>query len=435
MTKDVIQPDAVPYPPPTLAWTIWGLGAALYLFGFFQRVAPGVMTSELMKDFNITAASLGNLSAFYFYSYVAMQIPTGLLADQWGPRRLLTAGALGAGIGSLSFALADGMVWACIGRFLIGGSVAVAFVSMLKLSSNWMAPKNYSLASGIALFIGVVGAVFAGTPLSLLISSYGWRPVMVVAGSFPIIIGFLIWIVVRDDPKQRNYRSHAWSNPDSAEHVKIATALLNVLSYRNTWLLFLSSGAMSGSVLTFAGLWGVSFLTTHYGLPEGGAAAVCSALLLSWAVGGPTCGVFSDRLGRRKSIYIACCAVICAGWMAIIFAPGMPVVILIVVLMLIGFASGAIIIGFSFIKESVPPHLAGTSAGVFNMGVMLGPMCLQPVVGWLLDKNWQGVMTDGVRIYGLQAYQIGFASILIWSALSLFIMFLSRETGCSQMEG
>jgi fucose permease len=92
-------------PPARLAWTVWGLGAALYIIGFFQRVAPGVMTAELMDDFDITAAALGNLSAFYFYSYVAMQIPTGLLADSWGPRRLLTAGALVAGVGSLSFAL------------------------------------------------------------------------------------------------------------------------------------------------------------------------------------------------------------------------------------------------------------------------------------------------------------------------------------------
>ena len=77
------------HPPLHLSWMIWGLGAMLYLIGFYQRVAPGVMTAELMVDFSLSAAALGNLSAFYFYSYVAMQVPTGLLADHWGPRRLL----------------------------------------------------------------------------------------------------------------------------------------------------------------------------------------------------------------------------------------------------------------------------------------------------------------------------------------------------------
>ena len=81
-------------PPASVAWLVWGLGACFYLIAFYQRVAPAVLTQELSREFRLSAAALGNLSAFYFYSYVAGQIPTGILADRWGPRRLLTAGAL-----------------------------------------------------------------------------------------------------------------------------------------------------------------------------------------------------------------------------------------------------------------------------------------------------------------------------------------------------
>ena len=129
-------------PPAKLAWTVWGLGAVLYLIAFYQRVAPAIMTTELMAEFHITAAALGHLSAFYFYSYVGMQIPTGIIADRWGPRRLLTAGALVAALGSLMFALAPSIGWAYAGRLLIGGSVAVAFVCMLKLASHWIVPRQ-----------------------------------------------------------------------------------------------------------------------------------------------------------------------------------------------------------------------------------------------------------------------------------------------------
>ncbi|WP_457553705.1 MFS transporter [Desulfobacula sp.] len=55
------------------------------------------MTRELMQDFHISAAGLGQLSGLYFYAYVAMQIPTGILADTLGPRKLLTAGCFVAG--------------------------------------------------------------------------------------------------------------------------------------------------------------------------------------------------------------------------------------------------------------------------------------------------------------------------------------------------
>ena len=110
------------------------------------------MTNELIHDFGIGAAALGHLSAFYFYSYVAMQIPTGILVDTWGPHRLLTTGACVAGIGSLIFATASSAFGAGIGRLLIGGSVSVAWVGMLKLANQWFAPRRFAFVSGVALF-------------------------------------------------------------------------------------------------------------------------------------------------------------------------------------------------------------------------------------------------------------------------------------------
>jgi MFS family permease len=420
-------------PPARLAWTVWGLGAALYIIGFFQRVAPGVMTSELMNDFNLTAAALGNLSAFYFYSYVAMQIPTGLLADSWGPRRLLTAGALVAGVGSLSFALADGMFWACAGRLLIGGSVAVAFVAMMKLSSHWMAPRQFALASGMALFLGILGAVFAGTPLRLMVDAFGWRPVMLASSTLPFAVAALIWIIVRDDPRERGYASYASEVPAGAPRIGIMAGLRKVFEYRNTWLLLLTPGSVAGSVLAFAGLWGVPFLTTHYGLTPPQAAALCSAQLLAWAVGGPVFGGLSDRIGRRKPLYVAGCSISAVGWGLIILVPGLPLFLLIALLIVIGFAAGCMIIGFAFAKESVPLPLAGTAAGVCNMGSMMGPMLLQPAVGWMLDRQWDGTMSAGARVYGLEAFRLGFSLMLAWTVLSLVLITLTRETGCRQI--
>ena len=420
-------------PPLRLAWTVWGLGAAFYIFGFFQRVAPGVMTTELIADFNLSGAQLGNLSAFYFYSYVAMQIPTGLLADSWGPRRLLTAGALVAGLGSLCFAFADGMFWACTGRLLIGGSVAVAFVVMMKLSSHWMPLKHFSLASGIALFLGILGAVFAGTPLRLLVTSYGWRPVMLASSIFPFFVAALIWVIVRDDPQERGYLSYAPKVKAEEPQIGVIAGLRQVFTYRNTWLLSIAPGALAGSVLTFAGLWGVPFLTSHYGMSAPKAAATCSAMLLAWAVGGPLCGNLSDRFGRRKSVYLGCCTVIAAAWALVIFVPELLLTFLVGLLMIIGFAAGGIIIGFAYVKESVPSPLAGTAAGVCNMGVMVGPMVLQPAVGWVLDSRWQGTIKAGTRLYEFGAYRAGFSLMLVWAVLALICLVLTRETGCRQM--
>ena len=423
------------YPPLRLSWMIWGLGAIFYVIGFYQRVAPGVMTVELMSDFGLTAVALGNLSAFYFYSYVAMQIPTGVLADHWGPRRLLTLGAAVAGVGTFAFALAPDVWWANFGRLLIGGSVAVAFVGMLKLAAHWLPPRQYALASGMALFCGVMGAVFAGVPLRLLVDAFGWRPVMMVSAIVTCTVAVGIWWLVRDDPKDKGYATYAFTHADDDTRIphSVLAGIREVFRYRNTWLLYLIPGAVVGSVLTFAGLWGVPYLTTHYGMEKTMAAAACSALLIAWAVGGPTFGWLSDHLGHRKPLYALGCLVQLAGWGAILLLPALPIWLLVLLLILVGFFSGNMIIGFAFAKESAPAQLAGTAAGVVNMGVMMGPMLLQPGVGWMLDQHWQGEMAEGVRVYSLEAYRSGFGLMLAWLALAMLLILFTRETHCKHL--
>ena len=422
-------------PPLRLAWTIWGFGATFYLMGFFQRVAPAVMTTELMQGFNLDATALGNLSAFYFYSYVSMQIPTGILADRWGPRRLLTAGAFVAAVGALLFAMAPTIFWAYLGRFLIGGAVAVAFVGNLKLASEWFPARYFGMVSGAGLFFGIVGAVFAGTPLRILVVAFGWRETMMVSAVITFVICAGVWVIVRDHPGEKGYTGYtdAAAGTDPNSRPGIFSGIVEVLRYPNTWLLFVIPGGLVGCVLTFGGLWGVPYLSTHHALQPTQAAALNSVLLVAWAIGGPIFGGLSDRIGRRKPLYFLGCAVAVAGWTVIFFIPNLPLFLLTIMLVLTGFASGCMIISFAFAKESVPAHLAGTVNGVINMGVISGPTLLQPAVGWMLDRNWTGELLQGVRIYDLAAYRAGFLLMLVWALVSLALLFFTRETRCTQL--
>jgi MFS family permease len=419
------------HPPLSLAWTVWGLGALLYLFAFYQRVAPAVMTDQLMAEFAIGGAALGNLSAFYFYAYVAMQIPTGVMADRWGPRRVLAAGAGIAAVGSLLFAFAPSFGWAGIGRLLVGASVAVAFVSTLKLASHWFPPQKYALASGMALFFGVTGGVMAGVPLRILVETFGWRMVMGSAGLFATLLCVAIWLLVRDDPAERGYLGHHRHSAAEHGHAPIVAGLIETLSYRNTWLLMLAPIGFSGAVLTFGGLWGVPWLRQVHGLDPKSAAAVTSTLLAAWALGGPLLGSWSQRMGRRKPLYLVSGAVACAGWAAVIFLP-LPLWLMIPLLVVIGFASGNIIIGFAWAKESLPLRLMGTASGVVNMGPLMGGMFLQPAVGWMLDRGWTGAETNGVRLYDAAAWQAGFGLMFAAVAAALVLVPLARESHCKQ---
>ena len=412
---------------------MWGLAATLYFIAFYHRVAPAVITTELTNDFALTAAALGNLSAFYFYSYVAMQIPTGLLADRYGPRLLLTVGAVVAAIGTAVFAIAANAMWANIGRLLIGGSSGMAFVCMLKLASHWMPARQFALTSGVALAVGVFGAVIAGAPLRILVDAFGWRNVMWCTAGVTLLLAAVTWLMVRDDPAARGYKSYSTADPRSASTPDVFAGLRAVLRYRNVLLLFFIPGAMTGITLTFAGLWGVPFLTTHYGLTETNAAGLCSMMMIAWSSGCLVYGAASDKLGRRKPLYIGGMAIALTLWAIVVFVPGLSYPMLLILLAATGFFAGCFIITFAFAKESVPPQFAGTVSGVTNMGVILGPMLLQPLVGVILDLHWHGATTlSGKRIFDFASYSQGFSLMLAWGVAALALLCFTRESYCRQ---
>ena len=404
--------------------------------GFFQRVAPAVITNELMLDFDISASGLGQLSALYFYSYVAMQVPTGILADTLGPRKLLTAGCIVAGIGTLLFSFSPGFVGAAFGRFLIGGSVAVAFVGLLKLSSSWFPRKFYAFVTGNALSIGLIGAISAGPPLRFFVDAFNWRRVISITGLSTLCVGALIWIFVRDYPQEKGYNgfSDTRVQTKALSFKGIWNNLFEVVKYKNTLLLFIIPGGIVGCMLTFSGLWGVPYLISHHRLTPNQAATLTSCLLVGWAMGGPFFGWFSDRLGKRKPIYAVGGMVLTMGWAILLFKQDISFYSMAITFWITGFSSGCMIISFAFVMESVPIYLSGTVSGLTNMGVMMGPMLLQPIVGRILDTYWSGEMANGVRSYSLTAYEYAFIPMIGWVVLSVVLLFFTKETYCRGIE-
>ncbi len=421
------------YPPASLAWLVWGLGAAFYFSGFYHRVAPAVMTDQLMADFHIGAAALGNFTAFYFYSYFLVQVPTGILADHWGPRKLLTAGSFAAAAGTILFASATSLLPANLGRFLIGGAAGIGYVALLTLAIRWFPARFFATLSGLALFCGVAGAVTAGPPLRFLVERFGWRPVMFVAAAVLLLMGLAIWRVVSDDPTRKGYQSFAPPCPETAISPKtLLVDLMTVMRYKNIRRLFLVGCGLTGPVLAFAGLWGVPFFTTLHGIPAAASSAITSTLLICYAIGAIVLGLISDRIGRRKPVMLSSAIVATITWIPILFFPGIPLWLLIFLVIIVGLANGSVTLGFAFSKESVPPRFAGTATGIYNMGSILGVMILQPAIGWLLDRNWQGGLAAGVKIYDLAAYRSGFSLIIVLSTLSVLACALTSETHCRQ---
>ncbi len=227
------------------------------------------MTDELMRSFHISARELGNLSGFYFYAYVAMQIPTGVLVDSWGGRKLLIWGSLSAAFGTFLFASTGNFALACLGRAIVGGATAVGWVVLLKLATHWFPGRRFAMLSGLGLFFGNVGALVAQVPLRLLIDHFGWRAVVLGSSLMILGIGLLAFFFVKNDPSDDGLQSYAPPTLQRRDHTKfldLLSGFSRIFTYRNTWLVFFSQGAMVGAMLAFTGLWGAPFLKARFGL-------------------------------------------------------------------------------------------------------------------------------------------------------------------------
>jgi sugar phosphate permease len=419
-------------PPKWRSWSIWTVAAVFYLAAFYLRTSPAVMTTELMRDFGITAGQLGQFSAFYFYAYIAMQIPTGVLVDSWGARRLLIAGSLASAAGMLLFGLTSSYALASLGRTIVGGATAVGWVVTLKLATHWFPRARFAMLSGLGLMMGNVGSLFAQVPLRLLVEHYGWRAVALGSAVCVLVIGAAAWSIVANDPEDAGLESYAPAElrrTDRLTRADLLSGFRQIFGYRNTWLIFLAQGGFVGAVLSFTGLWGPPYLKQRFGLSATDASAICSVMIVCWAVASPLAGYFSDWIGRRKPIYLGGAIVAAIGWTTLFLTP-LPVAAFTAIAAVTSFACGAVVVAFAFAKESVPVRFLGTISGAVNVGNMLGPTILQPAIGRVLDARWSGTMSGNVRIYSAEAYQTAFMMIVAWSVLTCVLIALTKETNC-----
>lgn len=405
-----------------LRWVVFALAAGAFWLSFFHRVAPAAIVPELQGAFGIGGAMLGTLAATYYLIYTLMQVPTGVLNDTLGPRRVLTAGCLVAGVGSLMFAAAETVTAALIGRTLAGLGVSVAFVSMLKLNANWFHERRFATATGIGAMVGLTGALAAASPLAWVVTLVSWRTVFAAAGVASLLLAVTIWLVVKDHPA--GAFAVAPRSAGAQGGVPWQEGLRQVARNRATWPCFWFGFGMSGSYMTFVGLWAVPYLMHAYGMSAVQATQHTSLMLVSLALSQAGIGALSDRMGRRRPLILASALVYLACWIAWLAGaaaiPGASYVVSAVM----GFGVCGMTLSWACAKELNPPRYSGIAISLVNTSGFLAVGLLQPLVGWLLDRSAAGAAYSGAH------YGPGLALLTAFAGIALAGALFIRETRC-----
>nr|WP_237759417.1 MFS transporter [Legionella parisiensis] len=386
------------------------------------------MSNELMRDFSVTSQTLGILSGIYFYSYAAMQLPGGVLMDHFGPHRLLTLATIVCAVSTIAFGMTDNFFMACVARLMIGFGSAFAAVGTMKLAANWFPAQRFALLTGLMVTIGMLGAIGGEAPLALLIEGFGWRHSMLIMGIVGLILAVLLIVIAKDTPKNYEISHH-----HSIEEEPLIPSLLTLIKNRQLWLVACYGGLMYMATPVFCGLWGVPFLMTKMTITKTTAANYISLVFIGWAIASPLWGIFSNRIGLRKPpMYIGCVgALICST--IFIFAPINSAIYMEIMLFAFGIFSAGFLPAFSVAKELCNKRYVATGLSFMNMMNMVGIALAQPLIGYVLDKLWQGEMNGNVRLYPLEAYHTGLAILPLGMLVALIILPKIKETYCQSV--
>ena len=417
-------------------WGAYALGTFFFLYAFVQRVAPSVMTEELMRDLQVGATRLGILSGVYFFTYALLQLPIGLLVDRFGARRLLSAAALISALASAGFAFSDTLPLATIFRALTGAAVAFAFVGTLSILSNHFAAHRFSSLAGILQSMGMVGAIAGQAPLRWMIEHRGWQQVFLDLSWVAALLALALFFIV---PRRQQSIQQPVSSKNNSRKPLIAS-LKEVLGNRQSWYCALFGFGMAAPMLAFAGLWAIPWVSAAYGFQPGHAARIVAWLFIGWGIAAPLAGWLSDFLGRRKPVEIGGALLALGALCLIIYLPDWSPVSLRVLFFATGCGGSTMIVLFSSVRELNNPDNNAAAMGFANMFVVGSGGILQALLGWRLDVNrasalaQSGQVADALNItttpvYSAANYSSAFILLIASSVMALVSAMLIRESG------
>ncbi len=215
-----------------------------------------------------------------------------------------------------------------------------------------------------------------------------------------------------------------------SKQLPIPPGLYDVMKIPQVWIASLYAGLMFVPTTGFGQLWGVPYFMERYHIEKDVAGFMVSMIFFGWAFGGPFYGWISDKIGLRKwPMGIAALATLIV-MSTILFVPVSEMQMRVLMFLLGAFSSG-FILAFSIVREINAPLLTGTAIGFINTLNNASGALAQPVVGKLLDKQWNGAISpDGNPLYTLQMYNEALLFLPVCLGIALVLMPFIKETFC-----
>lgn len=352
---------------------------AAYFVCYMDRMAIATAIPFIAKDFGLSPLGMGGVLSAFFIGYALMQLPGGILADRFGPRRVMTAAILGWSVFTAFTGLVPGLMLLLAVRVLFGLSEGAFPPSASKTIALWFPPGEVGRANGFQMAAVQVGAAVAPLCTSWVIAHWGWRAVF-VGLLFPgLILAVLVWTFVGDRPAAMEHK------PDLQEPPAMPVAqVLQMPAVAWCAVAIFFWGAAAWGLMN----WLPTYLLQARGFSLAKMGLLSSLPYLAGALGYYLGGHFLDGYFRsRRYVPIVIGLVVggAATWLAAAAPTGEWAIGAFVCAFLFMFiAAGAM---FSLPLVLVPPQAVGTAFGFINTAAQLAAFLSPLAVGFVLSAT------------------------------------------------
>ena len=400
------------------AFNMWLLTTMFAFIQFFLQIIYSAMSDQIMLEFNIDATQTGLLSSSFFYIFIALQIPAGILLDKFHIKWVITIATAICGLGCIVFGLAPNIHVAVIGRVLMGMGGTFGFLGMIKVVRLWYKKNQFSLMVGISELLANLAAALGIGIATYFVVRFGWRGNMVVFGCLVWFLSILSFYFLEQPERSKKLRSY---------NLSIIKQIIFVTRKPQCWLVCLYAITTGSIMNAFCALWGLPFLTGLYGITHEMAGVGIAIVFIGMAVGCPIIGAIVNEFGKVRLIMMVSTAICSIIMLFIIFPIFHYTKEWIYLLMfLLGLFGSCYFLAYEKMKHIYHESVQGIAMAVCNMSLMAGALIFQPLIGFILQSSVpQGVKHPDSQYTGHE-YQMAMITMIILLIISFIISYFIK---------
>jgi MFS family permease len=255
-------------PVPRRRWLIASLLGFGVFVNYLDRVNISVSQQALHEAFGITTITFGYLLSAYSWTYAALQLPSGILLDRFGVRKVGIVSTALWSVASFSAAAASGLGSFFVARLLLGVGEAPTFPGNSKAVGYWFPDRERSLATAFFDSAAKLGPAIGVPFVGLLLLHFGWR--WSFAATALISLLYLAWFYAlyrnpSEDKKlseaERHFIARGGAQLEGLSKAGTGSSLAYLLSQRKVLGLVLGSAAYNYTFYLLL-TWLPSYLST-----------------------------------------------------------------------------------------------------------------------------------------------------------------------------